>query len=287
MINLSHQVRRAARQDHHQIANLIFHESNTHRHLDWRSVLDWVGTQNYWVMEENGYITAAFACPEDPPNVAWIRLFTYHPNLSGLEAWSALWEMAHPEIIHNNPQAQVAAIAVKPWFQSILLSSGFAIKQNIVLLQLDHENFKTFRPPPSIRIRPIQQSDLNEIVKIDIVSFGPFWHNTFDSLDRARTQALHATVAEDGSGIIGYQISTGNPFGAHLARLGVLPEAQSRGVGAALVSELIQHLKIGKSGRLSVNTQADNSASLSLYKKIGFVPTGENFPVLVTPKEGR
>lgn len=287
MINLSTQVRRATQLDHHQIANLIFHEANTHRHLDWRPVLDWIGSQNYWAMEENGRITAALACPEDPPDIAWIRLFTYHPHLSAGEAWSTLWESAHAEIIHNNPQAQVAAIVLKPWFQNILLSSGFTIKQNIILLQLISENFKAFQPPQSMRIRPVQQSDLDQIVKIDLASFAPFWHNTLDTLERAHAHALHATVAEDASGIIGYQISTGNSFGAHLARLGVRPEAQSRGVGAALVSELIQYLKIGKSGRLSVNTQADNAASLALYKKMGFARTGENFPVLVAPKEGR
>lgn len=283
MINLNLQVRRAVTQDHHQIANLIFYEANTHRHLDWRSLLDWVGSQNYWVMEEDGRITAALACPEDPPHVAWIRLFAYHPHLSGPETWSALWEVAYPEIIRANPQAQVAAIVMKQWFQNILLSSGFAVKQNIVLLQLSGENTKTFQIPPGIRIRPMQASDLNQVTKVDITSFGQFWHNTFDSLQRAYSQAMRATVAEDDSGVIGYQVSTGNPFGAHLARLGVQPEAQGRGIGAALVSDLTQRLNINQSGRLSVNTQADNAASLSLYKKMGFVHTGECYPVLVYP----
>jgi ribosomal protein S18 acetylase RimI-like enzyme len=31
--------------------------------------------------------------------------------------------------------------------------------------------------------------------------------------------------------------------------------------------------------RLSVNTQSDNVSSLSLYKKMGFVRTGEEYPV--------
>jgi len=281
MINLNLQVRRAAAPDHYQIANLIFHEANTHRHLDWRPVLEWVGSQNYWVMEENGHIAAVLACPEDPPHVAWIRLFAYHPHLPGPEAWSVLWEAAYPEIISANPYAQVAAIVVKHWFQNILLSSSFEVKQNIVLLQLHGENARTFRAPHGVRIRPMQESDLNQITKLDLDAFGLFWHNTHDSLQRARSQAMYAAVAEDDSGVVGYQISTGNSFGAHLARLGVQPEAQGSGVGAALISDLIQRLKIDQSGRLSVNTQADNAASLSLYKKMGFVRTGEYFPVLV------
>jgi RimJ/RimL family protein N-acetyltransferase len=50
-----------------------------------------------------------------------------------------------------------------------------------------------------------------------------------------------------------------------------------------LVSDLIQTFGASQLGRLSVNTQADNSASLALYKKIGFVCTGERLPVLVYP----
>ena len=33
--------------------------------------------------------------------------------------------------------------------------------------------------------------------------------------------------------------------------------------------------------KLSVNTQSDNAASLSLYQKMGFVRTGEQYPVYV------
>jgi ribosomal protein S18 acetylase RimI-like enzyme len=83
--------------------------------------------------------------------------------------------------------------------------------------------------------------------------------------------------------MIGYQLSTQNPLGAHLARLAVRPEAQGRGVGFALVSHLIESLGAGQLNRLSVNTQADNTASLALYKKLGFVLTGERFPVLAYP----
>jgi hypothetical protein len=136
MINVSFRVRRAVAEDYQQISNLIFHEANIHRHLDWRSPLEWIGSSNYWVLEENGHITAALACPEDPPHVAWLRLFGYHPHLSGPEAWSALWQTARSEVLQTSPQTQITSIVVKQWFQSFLLSSGFELKQNIVLLHL-------------------------------------------------------------------------------------------------------------------------------------------------------
>ncbi|KXK13413.1 MAG: putative acetyltransferase [Chloroflexi bacterium OLB14] len=281
MINISTTVRRANAQDHYQLANLLFHESHTHRHLDWRSALDWLGTQNFWVLEEHGFIIAAFACPEDPPNIAWIRLFTHHPHLDVADTWSALWSVAQPEISLNNPKTQISTIILKPWFQNILLQSGFEQKQNIVLLKLQVNHIKT-RITPNTKIRRMTEADLHNIADIDAQAFGDFWKNTFDSLRLAYLQSFHATVAEDESGkVVAYQISTGSRFGAHLARLGVHPEAQNRGIASALVNELIQTLSMKHHGTLSVNTQDDNLASMSLYKKIGFIQTGEQLPVLV------
>ena len=132
----------------------------------------------------------------------------------------------------------------------------------------------------------MQKADIPTIASVDLAAFGNFWHNTVDALQRAYSQSLHATVAENESGVIGYQISTGNPFGAHLARLGVQPEAQGRGVGRALVDDLLRYLSADRIDKLSVNTQSDNHASLALYEKMGFVRTGEYFPVLVHAVDG-
>ena len=79
--------------------------------------------------------------------------------------------------------------------------------------------------------------------------------------------------------MIGYQLSTGTPIGAHLARLAVRPELQGRGLGAALVSDLIERIQNNGGTRVTVNTQADNMSSLALYHKLGFRRTGEQYPV--------
>ncbi len=281
MINLHLKIRRAHVQDHRQLSNLIFQESNTHRHLDWRTALEWLGAQNFWVLEDAGTVVAALACPEDPPDLAWIRLFSFSSHLSGSEAWSDLWNFARADIQASNPRAQAASIVMKQWFQSLLLGSGFEPRLNIVLLELKTENYVPVRISDRIRIRQMQESDLRSVEHVDHDAFGAFWHNTFDSLQRAREQSFYSSIAEDETGIIGYQISTGNPFGAHLARLGVRPEAQGRGIGSALIHDLIQRAGGLQSGRLSVNTQDDNFASLRLYEKLGFVRTGERYPVFI------
>jgi ribosomal protein S18 acetylase RimI-like enzyme len=287
MINVGLRVRPAVEWDHDRIASLIYYESSSHRHLDWHSPLEWIGSPYYWVREEGGNITAALACPEDPPHVAWIRYFGHYHYLSPAQAWESLWGAAREEIALAGEQKHVAAIVVRQWFQSLLGSSGFELKQNIVMLELRHENIRAFPKPHGIRIRPMLDVDVPVVARLDLEAFGAFWHNTEKVLERARLQCASATVAEDDSGaIVGYQLSTKNPFGAHLARLAVRPNLQGKGVGTALVGQLVQTLIAGQFSKLSVNTQADNNASLALYKKMGFIRTGEQFPVFVYPTGG-
>lgn len=282
MINLKTQVRRATAHDHTQLANLLFHESNTHRHLDWHSALEWLGEKNFWVLDEHGFITAALACPEDPSDIAWIRLFAHHPHLTAPDAWSMLWEVALAEIFDSNPKARVSAIVLKKWFQNILSQHHFELKQKIVLLRLRIENAIPQEKLSNIHIRKMNEADIFSVVQIDADAFGSFWHNSFDTTQRAYMQSVHATVAENESGaLVGYQISTGNRFGAHLSRLGVRGEAQGQGIATSLLTDLIQMLNQNQMDEISVNTQEDNTVSLSLYQKFGFIKTGEVFPVMV------
>jgi ribosomal-protein-alanine N-acetyltransferase len=79
--------------------------------------------------------------------------------------------------------------------------------------------------------------------------------------------------------VIGYQLSTRNSLGVHLARLAVRPAVQGKGVGYALVADLIQQVRRRGISHLTVNTQSDNATSLALYQRMGFRETGERYPV--------
>jgi ribosomal protein S18 acetylase RimI-like enzyme len=124
--------------------------------------------------------------------------------------------------------------------------------------------------------------DLPRVVEVDAAAFEPLWQNSLPALSQAFSQAIYASVAEDESGLAGYQLSTGNPLGAHLARLAVRPEAQGRGIASALISDLMDHV-CGDENllRITVNTQSDNTTSLALYEKIGFRRTGEQYPIYI------
>lgn len=278
MIEVGFQVRKAVPQDQHQIANLMFFESHVHRHLDWRTPLEWLGSSFYWVVEYDGKIQAVLACPEGPARVAWVRLFAHSGQLPIQKAWESLWQVAQNEIAARGG-ATVAVIATKQWLSDLLTKYEFDNTQDIVMLEWN--SFDVSVPPSSdeYSIREMTVGDLPQVAELDATAFQIIWQNPLDALEKALPQAMIATVVEDPEGLVGYQLSTANPFGAHLARLAVRPGAQRRGLGTAIVLDLLHRLHAKNVSRLTVNTQNDNHASLALYKKLGFTMTGEQFPV--------
>lgn len=270
-------VRPADFRDHQQLSNLIFFETRLHRHMDWRSPLELLGGPFYWALEEGGQVIAALASSPEAKGISWVRLFVYAGRWDVDHAWNMLWTTTKEEISRSGG-ATVAAIAMHPWFQQVLAASGFKNRQNIVMLEWRYQPWAGSETN-GIRIRKMTEADLPEVEKTDAASFTPLWQNPLDTLRRAFSQTLFATVAEDEHGIVGYQLTTGGRTHAHLARLAVHPSAQGRGAGRSLLNELFARLTQMGVTRLTVNTQSDNEASLGLYQKMGFLRTGEEYPV--------
>jgi ribosomal protein S18 acetylase RimI-like enzyme len=280
MVNLNVTLRPAVLNDQGRIANLIYFESHVHRHLDWRSPLDWLGQPEYWVLEQGHNLAGVLACPSDPPGIAWIRLFAHAHTVTSRQAWQALWQVAREQVVDTNCQV-AAAITLQQWFAELLQESGFALTQKIVVLDHGLSGDLLQNPNTSIPIRRMTEQDLPAVAALDAAAFQPIWQNSQLSLQMAFAQAGLATVIEEQGRLLGYQISTTSPFGMHLARLAVLPDYQERGLGMALVQNLLAHASQNTLGRITVNTQNDNQSSLSLYRKLGFRLTGEQYPVYV------
>lgn len=278
MIGANLQIRPAELRDRQILSTLTFFQTHAHRHLDWRHPLDWLGSPYFWLIEEDGRALAALACPPDPPGVAWIRLFTYEEQISASEAWFTLWGLAREEIARRGG-ALAAIIAMQTWMRDLIERTDFDWLQNIVMLEWHGKPAL----PPSLRagltLRPMTESDLPAVERVDTDAFDPLWRISLDNLQRAFRQSISATVIESGGDVLGYQLSTGKPAGAHLARLAVRKEAQGLGLGAALVADLIGQMRRRGANHISVNTQSDNHVSLALYQKLGFRRTGEQYPV--------
>ncbi len=271
--------------DQQRLANLIHFEIYVHRHLDWRSPLEWIGSEPFLVAVEAGQVVAALACPAERLDVSWLRLFvsaTEHPYAA---LWHALWLEASARL-RRLGVGRALAIPMSNWLTLLLKQSGFNHVDDVVILAWQAGS----QPPavgkvPGIAIQSIENSGeeyariLDAVWQVDSLSFEPEWQYSKESFDLALKQAASATVAVSGTGIVGYQISTFSTSGGHIARLAVHPDYQGRGIGAALVQDVQCQFRLRGIGLVTVNTQQSNQTSLHLYRKLGFQFSGDTYPV--------
>ncbi|MGW8225385.1 MAG: GNAT family N-acetyltransferase [Anaerolineales bacterium] len=277
-------IRQATSDDKQELANLIHFGNLVHRHLDWRPPLEWIGEQPFLVLEDGQRIVAALASPPDPESIAWIRIFVALDEHNLIYYWNQLWTQAL-EILSLNPRLEIAAIPLQKWFEILLKKSGFKTTTEVVMLIWDNGILPSQLPAPDLTLRPMTLDDLPQVEILDRLAFGSIWHNSRLSLEYAFRQAAIATIAEIDGQIVGYQISTGMQMGGHLARLATHPRYQRRGIGDAILRDLMFQFKQRGAVRITVNTQEDNLGSITLYENLGFSRTGESYPVyLYHPK---
>ncbi len=276
-------MRKATEGDQRVISSLITFEYYVHRHLDWRSPIDWLGRQPFWLLERNKRLLAALACPPDPPEVAWVRFFACATSIDLHQAWHMLFEKGQ-ESLPPEFTYPMAGLALQDWFAELLVETGFRHRQNIVVLQWEDKKPQPVRVDGEVSLRVMKPTDLQAVQVVDELAFDRLWQISLDTLTRSYNQSAYSTVAEMDGKIIGYQISTQSSYSAHLARLAVDPRVQRRGIGVQLVRDLQDYFSRRRTQLITVNTQSDNHSSLALYHKIGFQMTGEEFPVFVLSK---
>ena len=277
-INQRQIVRPVAREDRTQLANLLHFSPYVHRHLDWRSPLDWVGHPPYYALESQDRVIASLACSPDTPKITWIRVFVCDTPITPLLAWKALWPEISRELLDLGIEA-LAAIPIQKWFRELLEQNDFFRLHNIITLAWDHPGSDLSISEEHPNIRQMTEADLKQIHQIDTAAFAPLWQHSTELIRLAFSQANYASVFQQDGEILGYQISTPTRYGAHLGRLAVHPSSQRMGVGFALLRNLLARFSDNQQIRISVNTHDTNQASLALYHKVGFAKTSESYPV--------
>jgi len=275
-------LRPATEADYKQLSALLGMSTHTQRHLDWRTPYQWLGSQPFWVLEEDSALIAAMACPAEVSEVSWIRLFAAGRESELQETWDSLLEKNLDALSHSNVK-MLASLAVFDWYRRLLNAPRWQHKQDIVVLSWHSRAMDAIHPPDGLTLEPLEPEDLPAVACIDSQAFDSLWQNPLPSLQLALRQSGYARVVKSGSDIIAYQISTIGFSAAHLARLAVVPQWQGKRIGRWLVQDLQTHFWLQNYGGVSVNTQSDNHASLALYHSLGFVETGDRFPVFVHP----
>jgi [ribosomal protein S18]-alanine N-acetyltransferase len=273
--------RQALDTDRYQLKRLLGRKSIIHRHLDWNSPEAWLGKQPFFVLEDNdGSLLAALACPGDEAGLIWLRLFAVLPGFSINRAWKRLWSPVKDWLMEHQPGSEVNSLALRPEMKRILRGNKFKEISQVVSLYWEVASARWPNTRNDLRVREMTPEDLPDVQRIDHSAFQPLWQNSPTQLSAAFTEAFYATVVEENEAVQGYQISTTNPQGGHLARLAVHPGAQGQGLGIKILEDVLEHLSQIGIVEVSVNTQQDNLNSLELYKKFGFEQVDEIYPVL-------
>ena len=270
-------IRQADPQDYERVAGFLTQNIRIHRHLDWFTALEWLGEQPFLLETNENQILAMLCAAKENPETSWIRAFGIRKTIPNKIHWQRLLSKAIQNLRETGTH-EMASLAIEPWYEDLLTTSGFSHQQDVVVLELDKHLMPSKRSR-MFRIRSMQPEDLRRVQEIDRLAFPPLWQNSLNALGKAYQQNGIATVAEDNDNIVGYQISTTMTIYGHLARLAVHPDFQRQGIAYALVSDLMQSFDNLEMWRVTVNTQSDNLASLNLYHSLGFKLTGEKIPV--------
>lgn len=266
-------------EDWEDVAQLIHSHAGVHRHLGWRPPLDWLGREPYLGAFMGGEMVGVLACPPDEDGNTWLRLLACKPGQDPAEIWSHLWPAAEGRLQGRRDVGAVNALAMGAWLEDILRGSGFQHTYDVIVMDWEASCAVYPAQAGGVRIRKMRKGDLERVYEIDQAAFDPIWRNSLQSLRVAFQVANLAGVALVDDDLVGYHISTADTLGGHLARLAVHPDCQGRGVGIALVDNVLRRFERMGMVRVSVNTQKDNLASIKLYEKFGFYRKDESYPV--------
>jgi len=270
-------IRPASFDDYVPLANFLSFEYFVHRHLDWRTSLDWLGKDPFLIAEFNHEIVACFAAPNDVVTTTWVRLYACASSFPKDEIWERFFEKAIQ--LFDTRIKTVGALGILNWFVHMIEKTSFKQTQEIIVLERNDPIKLNNGLGNELFIRKLDPDDLVDVAKLDEGCFPPLWQMPLETMRLAYLQSGYSTVIEKNQQIIGYQITTDALSSAHLARIAIRPDIQKQGLAGFLLTDVINYYQKMGITRLTVNTQNDNFASQMLYKKFGFQRMDEHYPV--------
>ena len=274
-------VRPATKDDRSALARLTEYSRRTHFHLDWWSIDDWLNepASNAWVAVAGNHIAGVVIAPANGLPVAWVRLVAVADGYDARAVLEALFAAALPPLREAGAES-LACLAYPDWLTDYLPALGFAPSTDVTHFRKD-DNSIPEQGSPAPTVRAATFDDLPAVLANDRAAFDPIWWHTLDSLARIMGDAAHFIVAELDGRIVGHAFSDVYVGRGHLIRLAVHPDYQRHGIGARLLAEELTHLLAAGAYPVTLNTQADNFTSQTLYRRFGFAPTGESTTVML------
>lgn len=177
----------------------------------------------------------------------------------------------------------------EPWYNRSLVAAGCALTEEVIFFELPHLH----RDAPELQmpggaaitspdmhplVRTGTIADIGDLALLDAACFNVLWHMGPADL-RQLVLFGHLTLAESDGSLAGYLAMTTRGDIAQVARLAVHPAWSGHGIGRLLLTGGLRAAADLGCRSAVLNTQADNLRAQSLYRSLGFHPTGERFEV--------
>ncbi len=190
----------------------------------------------------------------------------------------------------------ISTYATEKWLYTSLLGAGFTLADTVVYYRLDLPSkaagaawspaamapaaMAPEKRTGEVTLRAATLGEAQLLAELDTEIFDPLWH--FGAAEIVEMQVRGRVVIATHNGeAVGYSaLLSGQRREAHLARLGVHPRYQGKGLGRQLLSEALHFAQQQGYNAVALNTQASNLRSQQLYTAFGFVPSGVEMPVL-------
>ena len=135
-----------------------------------------------------------------------------------------------------------------------------------------------------ILIRPMRESDLPQVLKIESASFpDPWTEGIFRSSLSDETETWF--VSERGGTVLGYAGMQSVLDEGYLDNIAVDPGLRRTGVASALLHAMETEAKSRKLAFLSLEVRAGNAPAIALYTRFGFETVGKRLGYYLRPKE--
>ena len=265
------------------VVDLHFFATRNHQQLDWHTPEQWLNAERHvtQLLWKDDKLMAFVSASQPTDGISWLKLLAVDGSVKASELLSALW----PSLVQQLRErgcVKLALMMVDDWLTRHIHLLGFAYIEDVVSFnRFRKNNIQLNGNSQSIKIQVAEEEHTKTLYAIDYAAFDPVWRLSYVDIRQAWRIATSATIARISDEIVGYQLSTLNQNYAHLARLAVKPSAQGKGVGKALIHDMINRFQRRGVQSISVNTQDSNRHSQRLYTQFGFERNGYDLPVWI------
>ena len=134
-------------------------------------------------------------------------------------------------------------------------------------------------------IRNAREEDLDALEELERACFSVPW--TREQLRGELPDERHEFLlaAAEGSGVLGYIGMMAVLDEGYISNVAVAPDARRRGIGRALVREMLRRASDRKLSFVTLEVREHNESAIALYAGEGFVPVGRRRGYYERPKE--